>query len=220
MYQLLSQTSSIYSPASIIYDVAASDQVNLAKMSPETLAKIYADIYKMRALNLAFYESETDPAKKAQITADFYPLMHAELLLTNLLLSNDSTKHIATQPGTQQLAQDIVAILATTKIIKAVIQQVLKKETSNSTQNDSTELEWTFGGGKSEQKWANRMESRGWTEDQITEAIKLGKQYKAPNNVTPGNTATRYVHPQTGRSVVIDDITKEVIHIGGDGFKY
>jgi hypothetical protein len=38
--------------------------------------------------------------------------------------------------------------------------------------------------------------------------------------VNEGNTATRYVHPETGRSVVVDDETKEVIHVGGDGFKY
>ena len=34
------------------------------------------------------------------------------------------------------------------------------------------------------------------------------------------NSATRYVHPETGRSVVIDNVTGEVIHVGGDGFKY
>jgi len=30
----------------------------------------------------------------------------------------------------------------------------------------------------------------------------------------------RYVHPVTGRSVVIDAGTGEVIHIGGNGFRY
>jgi hypothetical protein len=38
--------------------------------------------------------------------------------------------------------------------------------------------------------------------------------------VNPGNPAWRYVNPTTGRSVVIDDVTKEVIHVGGDNFKY
>jgi hypothetical protein len=32
------------------------------------------------------------------------------------------------------------------------------------------------------------------------------------------NLATRCVHPVTGRSVVVDDVTNEVIHVGGDGF--
>jgi hypothetical protein len=35
-----------------------------------------------------------------------------------------------------------------------------------------------------------------------------------------GNASTRYVHPTTGQSVVFDDVTKEVIHLGGPGFKY
>lgn len=38
--------------------------------------------------------------------------------------------------------------------------------------------------------------------------------------VNKGNAATRYLHPETGRSVVIDDVTKEVIHVGAEGFKY
>jgi hypothetical protein len=28
------------------------------------------------------------------------------------------------------------------------------------------------------------------------------------------------VHPRTGRSVVVDDATGEVFHVGGDGFEY
>jgi hypothetical protein len=38
--------------------------------------------------------------------------------------------------------------------------------------------------------------------------------------VNKGNAATRYVHPETGRSVVVDDETREVIHVGGAAFKY
>ncbi len=64
------------------------------------------------------------------------------------------------------------------------------------------------------------MKQRGWTPEQITEAVKNGEQFPAENLVNKGNSATRYVHPTTGRSVVIDNVTKEVIHIGGDGFKY
>lgn len=29
-----------------------------------------------------------------------------------------------------------------------------------------------------------------------------------------------YVHSRAGRSVVVDDATGEVIHVGGDGFEY
>lgn len=64
------------------------------------------------------------------------------------------------------------------------------------------------------------MQQRGWTNAQITEAIEGGESHSATNLVNNGNSATRYVHPTTGRSVVIDNTTREVIHIGGDGFKY
>jgi hypothetical protein len=81
------------------------------------------------------------------------------------------------------------------------------------------------------------MAQRGWTPQQITEAIQNGQQFPAVNNVNPGNAATRYVHPTTGRSVVVDNTTRyvhpttgrsvvvdnttqEVIHVGGDGFVY
>ena len=82
------------------------------------------------------------------------------------------------------------------------------------------ETSWVLGAGKSEAKWAGQMERRGWTQGQVTEAIGRGKSLPAENLVNKGNSATRYVHPETGRSVVVDDVTREVIHVGGNGFKY
>lgn len=64
------------------------------------------------------------------------------------------------------------------------------------------------------------MAKRGWTTRQIDEAISTGPTFPATNQVEPANGATRYVHPETGRSVVLDDVTGEVIHVGGDGFLY
>jgi hypothetical protein len=64
------------------------------------------------------------------------------------------------------------------------------------------------------------MQQRGWTVAQIDEAIQNGQQFPASNLVNPANAATRYVHPTTGRSVVIDHVTWEVIHVGADGFVY
>jgi hypothetical protein len=64
------------------------------------------------------------------------------------------------------------------------------------------------------------MRDRGWTADTITEAIQSGQQFPAVNNVSPSNPATRYVHPATGRSVILDNVTAEVIHVGGDGYLY
>jgi RHS repeat-associated protein len=79
---------------------------------------------------------------------------------------------------------------------------------------------WRLGSNHTAQQWANRMAQRGWTRQQISEAIENGQQIPAVNNVNPGNAATRYVHPTTGRSVVVDNVTNEVIHVGGDGFVY
>jgi|GEM_PF-1373078 len=78
---------------------------------------------------------------------------------------------------------------------------------------------WTLGTGKTEKKWQNQMSQRGWTQKEIDEAVDHGQQFRAVNKAN-GNPATRYVHPQTGKSVVVDDVTKEVIHVGGSGFKY
>ena len=77
-----------------------------------------------------------------------------------------------------------------------------------------------LGSGKSADRWASQLSRRGWTQGQISEAIARGQQFQAPNRLNPANGATRYVHPGTGRSVVVDNVTREVIHVGGDGFKY
>ncbi|MBX3329142.1 MAG: hypothetical protein KF722_01980 [Nitrospira sp.] len=68
-------------------------------------------------------------------------------------------------------------------------------------------------------KIAKQMGPRGWTPKAIKEAVKSGRQVPAINKAT-GNPATRYVNPTTGQSVVIDNVTREVIHVGGPGFKY
>jgi hypothetical protein len=79
---------------------------------------------------------------------------------------------------------------------------------------------WVYGAFKTEAKWAAQLSKRGWTAEQITEAVTKGKSFDAMNMVNKANSATRYVHPTTGQSVVIDDLTKELLHVGGPGFKY
>ena len=79
---------------------------------------------------------------------------------------------------------------------------------------------WKLGSNHTAQQWADKMAQRGWTAQQITEAIATGAVFSANNKVNPANGATRYVHPTTGRSVVIDNLTDEVIHVGADGFLY
>jgi RHS repeat-associated protein len=79
---------------------------------------------------------------------------------------------------------------------------------------------WVYGAFKTEAKWAGQLSKRGWTAEQITEAVTKGKSFEAVNLVNKANSATRYVHPITGKSVVIDNVTKELLHVGGPGFKY
>ena len=86
--------------------------------------------------------------------------------------------------------------------------------------NSSGKPSWQLGANHSAQQWQNKMRYRGWTTDQITEAIQDGQKVPAVNLVNSGNAATRYIHPTTGRSIVVDDVTEEVIHVGADGFLY
>jgi hypothetical protein len=84
----------------------------------------------------------------------------------------------------------------------------------------ATPLGVRLGPNHTAQQWANKMRKRGWTGSQIDEAIADGRSFPASNSINPANGATRYVHPATNRSVVVDDVTKTVIHVGGDGFLY
>jgi Colicin E5 ribonuclease domain len=80
------------------------------------------------------------------------------------------------------------------------------------------EPEWTLGTYKSPQKWANQLEGRDWTPKQISDTIKNGEQFPAPNAINKGNPATRYQTSVPGRYVVRDDITKEILQVGKEGF--
>ena len=87
-------------------------------------------------------------------------------------------------------------------------------------QPDPNPPPWTLGRNHSFRRWAGMMARRGRTDHQIDEALAGGTTFPATNQVNPGNKARRYVHPTTGRSLVLDEITREVIHVGGDGFLY
>ena len=77
--------------------------------------------------------------------------------------------------------------------------------------------EWTLGTFKSAKRWANQMESRNWTPEEISETIKNGRRFEAPNNIRikidPRATATRYEY--NGRYVVRDHQTGEILQISG-----
>jgi len=72
---------------------------------------------------------------------------------------------------------------------------------------------------KSAAKFQRQMLQRGWADLQIDEAVAGGMRYGVVNFET-GVSATRYVHPETGRSVIIEDASGEVLDVGGDDFRY
>ena len=67
-----------------------------------------------------------------------------------------------------------------------------------------------------------QMLTRGWTKqavvDTIKEAQQAGTTYSAVNKAT-GGAATEYVSQSTGRFVVIDNTTKQIIQVSGPGFR-
>ncbi len=67
-----------------------------------------------------------------------------------------------------------------------------------------------------EAKIRAQMASRGWTEPALREALRT-RPVPAFGKLGP---ALRYVHPTTGRSVVVDAATGVIFHVGGEGFRY
>jgi hypothetical protein len=67
-----------------------------------------------------------------------------------------------------------------------------------------------------EGKIRQQMLRRGWTEQQLREAMaRPGIAARGKNG-----PATRYIHPVSGKSVIVDNVTKEIFHVGGEGYKY
>ena len=58
-----------------------------------------------------------------------------------------------------------------------------------------------FSKNKSPGKWANQLQQRGWTLQQIEDAIQNGQRFPAQNLINPANGATRYVSLENGQSV-------------------
>lgn len=65
-------------------------------------------------------------------------------------------------------------------------------------------------------KIVRQMVSRGWTKQEIFDTVKAGKAFPAVNKAT-GGAATEYVSA-SGKFVVVDNATKQVIQVSGPGF--
>ena len=77
-----------------------------------------------------------------------------------------------------------------------------------------------LGKHKSLTKWKNRWKRGEWTAKDIRETYKSGKQFKADNMVNKSNTATRYHNQKLNKSIVVDDVTGEILQLGKEGFIY
>ena len=67
-----------------------------------------------------------------------------------------------------------------------------------------------------ESKLRAQMSRRGWTEQQIREAFKTAG-LPATGKAGP---ATRFVHPTGGKSVVVDNSSGDIFHVGDVGYAY
>lgn len=61
---------------------------------------------------------------------------------------------------------------------------------------------------------------RLWTKEQILEAYEQGSATTAVDKTSNFSSATRYIHPETGKSVIVNNDTGRVVHVGGAGYRY
>jgi len=65
-------------------------------------------------------------------------------------------------------------------------------------------------------KIVRQMASRGWTTEEIVETVQNGRAYGVVNKAT-GGAATEYVNAATGKFVVVDNATNQVIQVSRSG---
>ena len=71
--------------------------------------------------------------------------------------------------------------------------------------------------------WGKYVSQRGWKFDDIQQTLLKGKWQpwtKNKNWMNPGNSMSIITNPQTGKSLIIDNVTKEVIQLGKSGHKF
>ena len=66
------------------------------------------------------------------------------------------------------------------------------------------------------------MTKRGWTTDDIQKTLSEGQwtEHIGDNWLNPGNSMSIITNTDTGKSLIIDDVTKEIIQLGDIGFKF
>ena len=84
---------------------------------------------------------------------------------------------------------------------------------------ENTHPHSTPSGTSYNNKIHRQMPKRGWTPDQIDEAVTHGPRIDAINKAT-GGPATRYQNPTTGQYVIIDNTTNRILQVGDPNFKF
>ncbi|MBM3602245.1 MAG: hypothetical protein FJX22_00470, partial [Alphaproteobacteria bacterium] len=181
----------------------------LFRLFREALAKLgYLD-------DLNYVDQEKIRAAMASITEEERSQLFAALRNSGSLQPDAWENHM----------QDMLSALllgGTGRGIQAVrtaIQGLRSLRSVDAGRNEIAE-QWTLSGSKTKTRWENQLRDRDWTAEQITDTIKNGKEFVAPNKVNPANTATRYHMPGTNRFVVVDDVTKEVLQVSKDSPKF
>lgn len=70
--------------------------------------------------------------------------------------------------------------------------------------------------------WPKYMTEKGWTREDISRTLIQGKWLKhyKENYLNPGNPVSIVTDEKTGRSLIIDNRTREILQLGKDGYKY
>ena len=70
--------------------------------------------------------------------------------------------------------------------------------------------------------WGKYMGNKGWTPDEIQQTLIKGKwkPHLGTNHMNPGNPMRLVTNPYTGKSLIIDNVTREIIQLGRKGYRY
>jgi len=70
--------------------------------------------------------------------------------------------------------------------------------------------------------WPNYMIKKGWTFEEIQQTLSKGEwaARSAYNGLNPGNSMNIVTNLSTGKSLIIDIVTNEIIQLGKVGYKF
>ncbi|MCP3659254.1 MAG: hypothetical protein GY830_02630 [Bacteroidetes bacterium] len=70
--------------------------------------------------------------------------------------------------------------------------------------------------------WKNYLKKRNWNFDDIQKTLLEGEwqSHHGTNWLNKGNSMSLITNPTSGKSIIIDNITKEIIYLGNAGHKF